>query len=260
MTITLVVPIYNAEKYLRRCLDSIANQTKPFDEVILIDDGSTDGSNTIAAEYAGFKLHTFKNEGLAVARNRGTKLATSEYIAYLDADDELMPDACEIMRKTAKRYPKDDIFQFNHLRCYTTKGFFVKKYANGDGKFTIKNLTDCECWWSAWNKLIRKSAIKHLFRDELRYGEDGIFVLDNMLEGLTIRTIDEDILIHYFQNPNSLTKTKTKAQIELLEKIQREILYQHSSPDEEWPVVLTLAKIINRQMNNKIYQQIKERG
>ena len=117
MTITLVVPIYNAEKYLRRCLDSIANQTKPFDEVILIDDGSTDGSNAIAAEYAGFKLHTFKNEGLAVARNRGTKLATSEYIAYLDADDELMPDACEIMRKTAKRCPKNDIIQFCTKRC-----------------------------------------------------------------------------------------------------------------------------------------------
>lgn len=259
MKISLIIPVYNEEPYLRRCLDSVKNQTEVFDEVIIIDDGSTDNSLAIAKEY-DFQVYSYKNDGLSVARNRGMEKATGEYIVFLDSDDSLLPNACRLMRMMARKYPQENVLQFNHLRHYTKLNKNVLKYDNRAGVFTINNLPECKCWWSAWNKLYKRKALKHKFRDEMRYGEDGVFNLDNLLEGQRIRCIDEDIMIHYFENPNSLTKIKTKEQIELLEKIQREILYEHSSPAEDWNVIKTLVKIIDAELHNPAYLKIKERN
>ncbi len=89
--LSLVVPIYNVSSYLRRCLDSIMCQTLPFDEIILVDDGSTDNSGEIADEYAS-AYHTVRvihqeNAGLSAARNAGIDAAQGKYIAFVDSDD-----------------------------------------------------------------------------------------------------------------------------------------------------------------------------
>lgn len=258
MKISLIIPVYNEEKYLARCLDSVKNQTEPFDEVIIINDGSTDSSLEIAKRY-DFKIFSYENSGLSVARNHGLEHATGDYIVFLDSDDSYLPNACRLMKMMAKHYPNENIMQFNHLRYYTKLNKPVRKYDNRAGIYTFSNLNECKIWWSAWNKLYKRKAIIHKFRDEMRYGEDGIFNLDNLLEGQRIRCIDEDIMIHYFENPNSLTKIKTLQQIELLEKIQREILYKHSSPKDDWNVIKTLVKIIDAELHNPAYIKIKER-
>lgn len=89
--LTVVVPIYNVEKYLRKCVDSILNQTFKVDEIILVDDGSLDHSGDIAEEYAAYykqiKVIHQKNGGLSAARNTGIDAATREYIAFVDSDD-----------------------------------------------------------------------------------------------------------------------------------------------------------------------------
>ena len=257
MKISLIIPLYNEEDYLRRCLDSVKDQTESFDEVIIIDDGSTDKSLSIAKEY-DFKIYSYENGGLSVARNRGLEKATGDYIVFLDADDSLLPNACRLMKMMIKQYPNENIMQFNHLRYYTKLKKSVRKYDNRAGIFTIENLPKCKCWWSAWNKVYKRKSITHKFRDEMRYGEDGVFNLDNILEGLRIRCIDENVLIHYFENPNSLTKIKTKEQIELLEQIQRDILYHHCSPEEKWCVIKSLVDIIDAELHNPTYIKIKE--
>lgn len=95
MLISVIVPVYNAEKYLRECLDSIVNQTYKNIEIILVDDGSTDGSGAICDEYADkdvrIKVYHIPNGGASNARNLGIDNADGEYVMFVDADDVIMP-------------------------------------------------------------------------------------------------------------------------------------------------------------------------
>ena len=99
--ISVVVPIYNVEAYLEQCLDSLANQTMSDLEVVMVDDGSTDGSSAIAERYAGaderFRLVTQENGGLAKARNTGIDNARGEFLAFLDSDDYVPLNAYELL-------------------------------------------------------------------------------------------------------------------------------------------------------------------
>ncbi len=100
MQLSVVIPVYNAERHLRQCLDSVLAQTLRGLEVICIDDGSTDGSAAILAEYAArdsrIRVLSQENYGQGAARNRGLEVAQGEYIYFVDADDELAhPDAVE---------------------------------------------------------------------------------------------------------------------------------------------------------------------
>lgn len=104
--LSVVVPIYNVELYLEECLDSLKNQTLTDLEVILVDDGSTDGSPEIAKRFANedsrFQYHRIPNGGLGHARNYGTKIATGDYIAFLDSDDLIPLSAYEEMCRLAE--------------------------------------------------------------------------------------------------------------------------------------------------------------
>lgn len=98
--ISIIVPVYNTGEYLSRCLDSILNQTYKNIEVIIIDDGSTDDSLKIIREYAkrnsAIKYFTQNNSGQATARNKGIKYADGEYIMFVDSDDYVSNDFCEV--------------------------------------------------------------------------------------------------------------------------------------------------------------------
>ena len=99
--LTVVVPVYNVEKYLEKCIDSILNQTLTVDEIILVDDGSKDKSGEIAEDYAAkyknIKVIHQKNGGLSAARNTGIDAATKEYIAFVDSDDYIESDMYETL-------------------------------------------------------------------------------------------------------------------------------------------------------------------
>lgn len=111
--VSVIVPIYNAEKYLEQCLDSIVNQTLKDIEIILIDDGSTDCSANICKKHLSDSRVTYYhkgNEGLAAARADGMLRATGEYIGFVDADDWLKPEMYEKMYKAAKSNDSDIVF------------------------------------------------------------------------------------------------------------------------------------------------------
>lgn len=119
--ISIIIPVYNVEKYLRRCLDSVLNQTFADWEAICVNDGSPDNSADILAEYAArdsrFVVVTQKNGGLSDARNTGMKHATGKYIMYLDSDDFIHPQTMEIAHYMAVR-DGSDIVSFNYDRAY----------------------------------------------------------------------------------------------------------------------------------------------
>ncbi len=103
--ISIIVPVYNVEKYLRRCVDSLVTQTYENLEILLIDDGSRDGSLSICREYEKIdsRVRVFhkENEGLGLTRNYGTARAVGDYITFVDSDDYLVPDAMEVLIKKA---------------------------------------------------------------------------------------------------------------------------------------------------------------
>lgn len=111
--VSVIVPIYNAEKYLKQCLDSIVNQTLEDIEIILIDDGSTDGSAEICKAYLSDSRVTYyykENEGLAAARDDGMLRANGEYIGFVDSDDWIESDMYEKMYSAAKSNDSDVVF------------------------------------------------------------------------------------------------------------------------------------------------------
>ena len=130
--ISIIVPIYNAEKYLKKCLDSLVNQTKKELEFILINDGSTDKSEEIVKTYKDERIKYFKNknQGIGKTRNFGIEKATGKYIMFLDSDDYFSSDACEILYKEAEK-EKADLIVFDYYRVEKGQKQRIKVYPGG---------------------------------------------------------------------------------------------------------------------------------
>ena len=142
--------MYNVEKYLRRCLDSVSNQTFKDWQAICVDDGSPDKSGEIAEEYAKqdkrFVVVHKENGGLSDARNAGMPYATGDYIMYLDSDDFIHPQTMEIAYNLAKQN-KSDIVSFTYDRFYRPQLMVYHKLGLNTDKvipFGIKKKYDIE--------------------------------------------------------------------------------------------------------------------
>ena len=113
-SISLVIPVYNVESWLAECLESAVNQSAPFKEVVIINDGSTDSSIEICRSYVKkygyFKLIDQENQGLSAARNAGIKAASGEYIMFLDSDDWLRADSVKILEGLLEEGRPDVIY------------------------------------------------------------------------------------------------------------------------------------------------------
>ena len=119
--VSIIVPVYNVERYLEECLLSIVNQTLQEIEILLIDDGSTDSSLTIMQDFAGkdkrITILTQPNKGASAARNQGIKMATGEYLLFVDSDDTITPNATEVLYNTAIQ-ANSDLVLGNALFCH----------------------------------------------------------------------------------------------------------------------------------------------
>ncbi len=129
--ISVIVPIYNVEPYLRACLESVQRQTVRDLEVILVDDGSTDGSAAIAREFVAadprFRLISQPNGGLGMARNTGVQAASGEYLWFVDSDDALPPNSFELMLAALERTGSD--FATGNIHRLTARGTSQSRFA-----------------------------------------------------------------------------------------------------------------------------------
>ncbi len=130
MKISIVVPIYNVERYLGRCVESILAQTYPDIEVILVNDGSPDGCAAICEKYAAMDSRIIvvnqENKGLPGARNSGFKIAKGEYVSFIDSDDTIEADMVEDFVNVATNNLKPDVIASN-----------IIQYENGNVKYQI---------------------------------------------------------------------------------------------------------------------------
>ena len=179
--ISIIVPIYNVEEYLVKCLDSIVNQTYSNLEIILIDDGSTDNSGKICDEYASkddriIIIHQV-NSGVSNARNKGLKIAQGNYIGFVDPDDYIEKEMYEqLLNDITKNYCDIAVCGVNNI-SYNTQKIICKNAREKDKMmektiFFEKILRGIETE-TVWNKLYSRNSIVNTFFDEkLKKSED----------------------------------------------------------------------------------------
>ena len=144
MKVSVIVPVYTTETYLEKWLDSIINQDFNDYEIIIINDGSTDDSNKIinkyVEKYSNIKAFNKQNGGLSSARNLGIEKANGKYLMFVDSDDYIEPNMCEIMINTIKKYNVDIV------RC---------NYRFINNKIVEDNINSISC-----NKILKKVLLK----------------------------------------------------------------------------------------------------
>lgn len=256
--ISIIVPVYNVEKYLKRCVNSILNQTYSNIEVILVDDGSKDSSGKICDEYSGLdhrvKVIHKENEGLGFARNSGLEMATGDFVSFIDGDDSIADDHIEKMIKTLEDTGADTCLA-GHTKVYADRkvehinvcagkvfeGEEVKNEiltrmvgSNPDGSDYIE-MSACMVLLS--KKIIDEYNIR--FHSEREFiSEDLIFDFDYYPKSQKTVVID-DVGYHYYDNEGSLTTKYNPERFEKQKKMTREV--------------------IRRAQKNEIYEKCEQR-
>ena len=202
-SVSIIVPVYNTEKYLRKCLDSLVNQTLYNIEILVVNDGSTDNSQSIIDEYKAkypiIKALKKENGGLSDARNYAFSHVKGEYIGFVDSDDYVENNMFEKMYNVAKQNNLD-IVECNFTWEYPKKSKvdYGQKYINYDEFYLFGRVMAC-------NKIFRTSAIKEnkiTFPVGLRYEDIEFFY--KLTPYVTNTTLVEDSLYHYVQRNNSI--------------------------------------------------------
>lgn len=224
--VSVIIPVYNIEKYLRECLDSVCNQTLEEIQILVIDDGSTDGSAAICQEYAAKypgKLEYFhkENGGSASARNMGLDHATGEYIGFIDSDDWVEPDMYEKMYRTAIDHDVDMVF------CRTFEDECPGAYEYifpRPGRFTLDDMKKeifpyllpsvtpkgnfRNLRWCNWLRICKRSIIEShniRFYDKSRRCEDLGFSVACTIHSNSYYYLNECL---YHNRPNAASKSR----------------------------------------------------
>ena len=207
--ISIIVPVYNVENYLRKCLDSLVMQTIQDIEILVINDGSPDNSQAIIDEYAAkdsrIRAFTKENGGIATVRNYGLAKATGEYIGFVDSDDYVEKDMFEKLYELAKE-TDCDVACCNYFLTFEDHEEPREEYPYQGTKEMLTRF-----FGILWNKIYKKSFLDSLdfsFPDHRRY-EDS-FYLTHMAYHAPKMAWRKEPLIHYVQRSNSMTNTHNK--------------------------------------------------
>ncbi|MDO4742207.1 MAG: glycosyltransferase [Candidatus Saccharibacteria bacterium] len=223
--VSIIIPIYNTSKYLSKCLDRVINQTYHNLEIILIDDGSTDGSAQIINSYAKkdsrIKVIHQKNSGQSAARNAGLKIATGDYLNFIDSDDVVAKTFIEELLKPYLKNLNTSLtvcgLRYNWLKTKTFKDVYInnlrpRKKTESNKAYILYLLAIDGRLYSSVNKLYKKEYLNNLVFDKtLNFAEDTKFVLDylnNTPNDSNISFIPK-ALYHYNYGTETSTMKKT---------------------------------------------------
>lgn len=240
--ISVIVAIYNIEKYIGKCIDSIKNQTFQQLEIILVDDGSTDKSGEICEQYAVsdkriIVIHQ-ENAGLSAARNKGIRKAKGEYITFIDGDDYIHPQMMEILYRNIKNTGASiSIGNYKEVNCLETiaaeslRGQAVK-YTGRESCFNLYNNMSV-IFTTAWGKLYSISLFNNIEYPVGKIHEDE-YVTYKLLYYSPFIVYTKDILYYYVQREGSITHEKyDERKLTLLEMADQVVQFYHEKDDVE---------------------------
>lgn len=246
--VSIIVPIYNAEKYLDSCIQSVLRQTYTNWELILIDDGSTDKSGRIAEEYgfADERITVFhqKNLGVSLARNQGIDEATGNYVVFLDADDELIEDCLAKTVNIAEETNADVVAG----RSCENQELFQDRIIWTGAEALENSLKDHLFTYSACAKLIRREFIgKTRFTPDIRINEDSYFVFQ-LLCKQNVFVLTNDVIYFYRANSESSSRTVFSERYFDILKVSD---LKYKKIEEQFPQMHDLAKnmLLKARMN-----------
>ena len=223
--VSVIVPVYNVEKYIEKCLNSLVNQTLEDIEIIVVNDGSTDGSEKIIKNFQANNPNKIiylkkENGGLSDARNYGMLFATGEYIAFLDSDDYIELDMYKTMYEMAEK-ENSDMVECNFYWEYPNK----TKVDIGE-RYSSKKECLAKIRVVAWNKLIKKSVLeesKVTFPKGYRY-EDAEFTY-KLIPYLNKISFACEPFVHYIQRNNSISNSQNERTKEIFDIFEHVISY-----------------------------------
>lgn len=230
--VSLVIPIYNAAKYIHRCMKNLQKQTWKNFEIILVDDGSTDGSKEICDQLAqekSIKVIHKKNEGAFLARKAGVAVATGKYVGFVDVDDYLEPQMYSVLHAAVQEHDSDCAI----CGFYAQSGPFKVKVSNSvaaghyDRSRIEREILPTIIYdkqngkdpivASVWVKLFRTSLLRQILAPvnvPLRYGEDHYQTVAFFIYAQSCRILDRQFLYHYIVHPHSTMTSYKKGYLE----------------------------------------------
>lgn len=222
--ISVIVPIYNSEKYLGKCIDSLINQSYKNFELLLIDDGSKDDSLSICNKYAALdsrvKVHHKENEGIAKTRNYGLQAASGEYITFVDSDDYVDPNFLKLLLEA---------IEINHCELsicsfvrFTDDGIIhnaVEKSRVVDrSDLELLFFTDSSIGKANWNKLYKAKLVNDLKFPDICLGEDYVFNFEYLKKVKKVAIVNDE-LYYYRITPSSLSNLTNYNKKKMIDQI-----------------------------------------
>lgn len=266
MLISVIIPIYNVEKYLHRCLDSVLAQTNRELEIILVNDGSTDQSPEICESYASqdarIKIINQKNVGHSAARNAGMRIASGEYVCFIDSDDCIDQGMMQAYHEVAVLHEPDiittNIFQYQKGNKMYTETKNNLPYETLLDKKLISTYflqpfygSDLGILAAPWNKCYRKQLLIHnnlVFDETLKRSEDYWFNFYAFQKAVKAYCVNK-AYYHYFSNSGSMIRSFREGQFQAFLNNRKKLLREHENFD--FPINWL-------ELNNKFAHNINE--
>ncbi len=247
--LSIIVPIYNGEKYLRSCIESILNQEYNDFELILVNDGSKDDSLRICRAYAhkDFRIQVLSqdNKGSIAARKEGIKTAKGQYIGFVDSDDWIQPTMYEQLCQKAVQYSADIVVcdfvaSYKNKEIETTQGiaggFYDKKRLCKEVYSTMLCNSVKNSFYNIlpayWNKIFRKEVIyQYLLQldERIKLGEDMVCVYPSLWKAKNLYYLKNHYLYYYRQRNNSMSREHTSQYLKnfsiLVDSLKKDIDY-----------------------------------
>ena len=214
--ISIIIPVYNAEKYLHQCLDSVVAQTYTKWECLLIDDGSKDSSGVICDEYAAkdnrFRVFHKENGGVSSARNIGIEESKGEFIAFYDSDDTIPADSIKVLYSSLCNSKSDSVVG-NYKKIYSEENILCSNIFNDFSESQVEDALKLFFVYPRglfqgylWNRLFRKKVIVDnniRFDEYIKYKEDGLFLVLYILKSDNPIVCVPNVVYNYYVRTNS---------------------------------------------------------
>lgn len=271
--VSVIIPVYNVEQYLKECLDSVLNQTYCDYEIIVVNDGSTDGSINILSDYANInqkvKVITTKNQGQSIARNVGIDIATGDYIIFLDSDDKISEKTLEICIKEIEEKKIDAIFfgsevivdgvdpELKNNFFYQRPNALFDKIINGE-IFFLESIKSSKYFVSPCMYMFSRESLGALRFYPKVLHEDNIFTTKLLLSGRLKRVccLNENFYQRRLRPGSIMTQEKTRKHLDGYLIVARELV-KEKSKITDIAVELALANFIAQILHGILFLAVK---